>query len=80
MNFIFQKPDLFPLCDPKVHINSLRQKLKGNFSFEQIKKIIDSIGEETLNYVNVFETLKNNKIDLNYMELYLVFFLCEQDT
>lgn len=77
LNFLFQKPDLFPLCSPQTHLKSLKDKLGKSLSIEKIKSMLDLILGDRVCYSELYELLQNIGINISYMELYLVFFLCE---
>ena len=55
LNFIFQKPDLFPLCDPQIHLNSVRKTLKSKCDLNYIKNLLDQIDGETAGYSQIYE-------------------------
>ena len=79
-NFMFQRPDLFPLCDPEAIFHVLRERFNDFGSFEEIRnRLNENISKKNIGFDQLQILFEEIGINNTLQETFTLFYLCDSD-
>jgi hypothetical protein len=77
-NFMFQRPDLFPLCDPEAIFDVLRERFHSWGSFEDfVNAFKQNYEEDYIHFDTLHKILEDLGIYNTLQETFTIFYLCD---